>query len=84
MEDGAWVAAQVFVGPGVTIGAEAVASAGSIVTKSLPAGMVCAGNPCSALKPRWAAGASNLIPFEKQSSGCRYSSKDRLPNSGSA
>jgi putative colanic acid biosynthesis acetyltransferase WcaF len=53
IEDGAWIGAQVFVGPGVTVGAEAVAAAGSIVTKDLPAGMVCSGNPCVPIKERW-------------------------------
>jgi acetyltransferase-like isoleucine patch superfamily enzyme len=43
-EDGAWVGAQVFVAPGVTVGEEAVAAAGSIVTKDLP--------------PRWYAPAT--------------------------
>jgi putative colanic acid biosynthesis acetyltransferase WcaF len=53
VEDGAWVGAQVFVAPGVTIATEAVITAGSIVTKSQPAGMVCGGNPCVCLKQRW-------------------------------
>jgi putative colanic acid biosynthesis acetyltransferase WcaF len=53
IEDGAWVGAQSFVGPGVKIGEEAVVSAGSIVTKDLPPRMVCAGNPCLPVKPRW-------------------------------
>jgi putative colanic acid biosynthesis acetyltransferase WcaF len=53
VEDGAWVGAQVFVGPGITIGTDTVVTAGSIVTRSLPSGMVCAGNPCSPLRPRW-------------------------------
>jgi len=51
--DGAWVCAQVFIGPGVEIGNEAVVAAGSIVTSSLPAAMVCSGNPCQSIKPRW-------------------------------
>jgi putative colanic acid biosynthesis acetyltransferase WcaF len=51
--DGAWVGAQVFVGPGVTIGVDAVVTAGNIVTKDLPAGMVCSGNPCVPVKARW-------------------------------
>ena len=55
VEDGAWVGAQAFVGPGVTIGAEAVVAAGSVVTRTLPRGMRCAGNPCAALGPRWRA-----------------------------
>jgi putative colanic acid biosynthesis acetyltransferase WcaF len=57
VEDGAWVGASVFVGPGVTIAPDAVAAAGSVVTKNLPAGMVCSGNPCEAVKKRWKDGA---------------------------
>lgn len=53
VEDGAWVGAQVFVAPGITIGPEAVITAGSVVTKNQPERMVCGGNPCVALKPRW-------------------------------
>jgi putative colanic acid biosynthesis acetyltransferase WcaF len=53
IHDGAWVGAQVFVAPGVTIGSEAVVSAGSIVTGDIPSAMVCSGNPCCPIKPRW-------------------------------
>jgi putative colanic acid biosynthesis acetyltransferase WcaF len=52
--DGAWIGAQVFVAPGIVIGTEAVLTAGSIVTRSAPPGMVCGGNPCRPIKPRWA------------------------------
>jgi putative colanic acid biosynthesis acetyltransferase WcaF len=52
VEDGAWIGANVFVGPGVTIGQNAVATAGSVVTDDLPAGMVCSGNPCTPVKER--------------------------------
>lgn len=48
----AWVAAQAFVCPGVTIGDGVVVGARSVVTKDLPEWMVCAGNPCKPLKPR--------------------------------
>lgn len=51
--DGAWVGASVFVGPGVEIGNEAVVTAGSVVLKSLPGAMICAGNPAVAVSPRW-------------------------------
>lgn len=53
IEDGAWVGAQVFVAPGVTIGSEAVITAGSVVTSNQPAQTICSGNPCAAIKPRW-------------------------------
>jgi len=48
----AWLAADVFVGPGVSIGELAVVGARSVVIKDQPAHMVCAGNPCRPVKPR--------------------------------
>ena len=48
----AWVCAQAFVGPGVTVGEGTVVGARAVVTKSMPAWTVCAGNPCKPLKPR--------------------------------
>lgn len=59
VEDGAWVGAQVFIAPGVTIGSEAVLTAGSVVTRNQPPRMVCGGNPCLPLKPRWPADAGH-------------------------
>jgi len=53
VEAGAWVGAQSYVAPGVTIGSEAVVGAGSVVTKNLPPGMMCTGNPCVPRKSRW-------------------------------
>jgi len=53
IESGAWVGAQAFVSPGVTIGSESVIAAGSVVTRSQPAGGVCAGNPCAVVRNRW-------------------------------
>jgi putative colanic acid biosynthesis acetyltransferase WcaF len=52
IQRGAWLAADVFVGPGVTIGADAVIGVRSVVLKDMPGGMVCAGHPCTPLKPR--------------------------------
>ncbi|MEP0913549.1 hormogonium polysaccharide biosynthesis acetyltransferase HpsU [Leptolyngbya sp. GB1-A1] len=46
IEDGAWIAADCFITPGVTIGANAVIGARSTVFKSMPEQMVCWGNPC--------------------------------------
>lgn len=50
--DHAWIAAEVFVHPGVTIGEGAVIGARSVVQRDMPAWMVCAGHPCKPLKSR--------------------------------
>ena len=47
-----WIAADAFVGPGVTVGDRAVVGARSAVFKDVPAGMVVGGNPAKVLKPR--------------------------------
>jgi putative colanic acid biosynthesis acetyltransferase WcaF len=52
VEDQVWLATDVFVGPGVTIGEAAVVGARSSVFKSIEGGMVYAGNPLKALKQR--------------------------------
>ena len=52
ISDGAWIGAQSFVGPGVTVGVDAVVTAGSVVVSSLPDGMVCSGNPCEPVRER--------------------------------
>ncbi len=48
----AWLAAECFVQPGITIGDGAVIGARSVVTKDVPAWTVCAGQPCKPIKPR--------------------------------
>jgi putative colanic acid biosynthesis acetyltransferase WcaF len=50
--ENAWLGADVFVGPGVSIGELCVVGARSVVVKDLPARTVCAGNPCRVLKDR--------------------------------
>jgi len=52
VEDNVWLAADVFVHPGVTIGEGAVIGARSVVVKDMPAWTVCAGHPCKPIKPR--------------------------------
>ena len=52
IEDHAWIAADAFVHPGITIGEGAVIGARSVVTKDMPSWMVCAGHPCKPIKPR--------------------------------
>lgn len=48
----AWVAAEAFIHPGVTIGEGCVIGARSVVTKDMPAWMICSGFPCKPLKER--------------------------------
>lgn len=48
----AWICADAFIGPGVNIGDAAVIGARSVVSKDMPASMVCAGNPCRPIKAR--------------------------------
>ncbi|MDF7820408.1 DapH/DapD/GlmU-related protein [Runella sp. MFBS21] len=48
----AFIGARAFILPGVTIGENAVIGALSLVTKDMPAWMVCAGHPCKPIKPR--------------------------------
>ena len=48
----AWVAAEAFVGPGVHVGDHAVLGARGVACKDLAGGVVHAGNPARAIKPR--------------------------------
>lgn len=54
--DQVWIAADVFVAPGVTIGDGAVVGLRSTVLHDLPSGMVCYGNPAKPIRPRQMAG----------------------------
>lgn len=47
-----WLAADVFVHPGVTVGDGTVVGARSVVHKSLPPWKVCVGVPCKVMKDR--------------------------------
>jgi len=52
IEEQVWIATDVFVSPGVTIGEGAVVGARSTVLKDLPAGYVCVGYPCVPIRSR--------------------------------
>ena len=49
--DNVWLGGGVIVCPGVTIGANTVVGAGSVVTKDLPADVVAVGNPARVVRP---------------------------------
>jgi len=48
--DNVWLGGGVIVLPGVTIGADTVVGAGSVVTKDLPSGVVAVGNPARVIR----------------------------------
>jgi len=50
--DGVWVASDVFVAPGVTIGDGAVVGVRSTVLNDLPEGMICFGSPAKPVRQR--------------------------------
>jgi putative colanic acid biosynthesis acetyltransferase WcaF len=52
IEDNAWVCADAFVGPGVTIGEGAVLGARAVAIKDIPAWSVATGNPARTVKRR--------------------------------
>ncbi len=52
LEDGVWIAAEAFVGPGVTVGADAVILARCVVVHDVPTGTVVGGNPARHLRNR--------------------------------
>lgn len=49
---GVWICAEAFIGPGTFIGDNSVVGARAVVTRSVPPGVVVAGNPARILKPR--------------------------------
>lgn len=48
----AWIAAEAFIHPGISIGEGCVIGARSVVTKDMPDWSICAGHPCKPIKER--------------------------------
>lgn len=45
-----WCGANVTINPGVEIGDNTIIGSGSVVTKSIPSGVIAAGNPCKVIR----------------------------------
>jgi acetyltransferase-like isoleucine patch superfamily enzyme len=67
IEDEVWLATDVFVAPGITVGQGSVVGARSTVLTNLPVGMICFGTPAAPRKPRL------MVPADDQSLGCSES-----------
>ncbi len=50
--DGVWICAGAFIGPGVTVGHNAIVGACAVVTRDVPEASIVAGNPAKVVKPR--------------------------------
>lgn len=50
IEDHVWIGGGTVILPGVTVGRNSVIGAGSVVTRSIPANCVAAGNPCRVIR----------------------------------
>ena len=53
LEDGCWVGACCFIGPGVTIGTDSIITVGSIITSDIGPNIVCHSQPNNFEKKRW-------------------------------
>lgn len=53
--DDVWIGGSVTIIPGVTIGANTIIGAGSVVTKNIPPNVIAIGAPCRVLRPITAA-----------------------------
>lgn len=67
LEDDCWIGGHSVVMPGVTIGAGAVIGAGSVVTRSVAAGMLALGNPCREIRPLTHTDRTDQMPAKKNS-----------------
>jgi putative colanic acid biosynthesis acetyltransferase WcaF len=52
INDDVWVSSNVFINMGITLNKGVVVGSASVVTKDLPHGYICAGNPAKLLKKR--------------------------------
>jgi putative colanic acid biosynthesis acetyltransferase WcaF len=86
LEDGSWAGAKAVLLPGVTMGINSIAVAGSIVGRSIPANEVHRGNPASFVKRRQIRSSTReitnsvVLPFEpvgRSTAGPQRANEDR-------
>ena len=51
LEDNVFIGSRVIILKGVTIGKDSVIGAGSVVVRSIPPGVIAAGNPAKVIRP---------------------------------
>ena len=61
--DDVWIGGNVTVLPGVTIGSGSVVGGGSVVTRSIPSGVIAAGNPARVIRDVTEADRTNYRPI---------------------
>lgn len=69
VEDGAWLSAGCWVGPGVTVGSHAVLTAGSVTTKRLEPWGIYRGNPAVFVKQRDVKENAEMLKTETLKTG---------------
>lgn len=52
IRSGVFIGTDTYIGPGVVLDSMSVIGARSVVTKSMPASMICFGHPCRPIRPR--------------------------------
>ena len=52
IEDNVWIAAEAFIGPNISVGRNSIVGARSVVMRSVPPGVIVAGNPARQLRSR--------------------------------
>jgi putative colanic acid biosynthesis acetyltransferase WcaF len=62
LEEDVWIAADAFVGPGVTIAARSILGARASAFADLPPDIIAVGNPAKPIKPRVLEGALSEVP----------------------
>lgn len=64
----AWIAAEAFIHPGISIGDGCIVGARAVVQKDMPAWMICAGHPCKPIRERSAQERTLLLNKTEDSS----------------